>query len=184
VLVPGSYAVVIALILFVLNRRTSANWPAAAPTFVSMALVAVSPGMLLNIPAAVTLGLVTWVLSRAAVLIVTKPPTPSLIASAQELHFDLRDSRSRLRIQHDRLPADRLLSRWRAKPGRLAIPLGEVRFVEVGRILVDDMWTMPNGVKFAMSAGTVLRVAGANQQWLLPMSEEDSQVASENSGST
>ncbi|GAA3065207.1 hypothetical protein GCM10010484_67350 [Actinokineospora globicatena] len=166
----------------VCTSTTPRRWPWAAvlgTSFPAAAMVAVAvvslrdpdrgqpePDRLAIIGEAVGLLAVAWALARVAAYLVTRePPAWMEVAPA-------RRGRARLLVQPDRLVLDRLPAPpVGTNTAHLAIPCERLELVQPGELAHPITWSLPNGSAVDVPAGPVLRVEGAGQRWLVPVTD-------------
>lgn len=164
------------LLGFLVRRTRMAAWPMAVLWVAGWMLIPAvligtvsSDAMLADLAIAVGLYWLSYELARAVVRILSRPVAEDLVESELEIPYSLPGRRIRLRLQRDRLVLDRLTT---DKEGTKRLTMGwpDVREVELLDQPKELSWAA-GPATIEVPAGPVLRIASAEQKWLIPVPE-------------
>ncbi|GAA3459512.1 hypothetical protein ACFFSW_21345 [Saccharothrix longispora] len=168
------------------HRHRTTMWPiwarwAAFPGLFLAVFTCLSIAEKRNAPVALAIGpgliAVSWALSEAVRLVMTRPVTDGLIASRLEIPFRVRGLKARLCVQHDRLVLDSLTSRRKRSRDAIAVPWQALRSIElvdveqetVCRVLVFSGLPEANAREFDVTPGPALHIVGTARELLVPV---------------
>ena len=177
----GSYAAVLlfpcaALLVFLVRRTMFAAWP---KTCLWLAVLVLGPTTLLswviddgedalpNLALGVGIIWLTFELGRLTLWILSRPVARDVALSGLEIPYHVPGAR--LRIQRDGLRLDRL----RAAKGTVhkVIPWRDLRAARLDEVPERTSWQASSATRVDVPAGPVLRISGAGEEWLLPVTE-------------
>lgn len=122
-------------------------------------LIGTAPTLLV---VAVTTALTVGV-ARLGAHLLTRPLGADVAQSQVTIPLPARDGAPELRLRHDRLVL--------ATRPELTLPWPSITLVQAGILTHDTEWVEPRGRTLTLSAGPALRVAGAEQQWVVGVAD-------------
>jgi hypothetical protein len=164
------------LLVFLLRRTMFAVWPR---TCLWVAVLVLGPVTLLSwmtgdkvalLPNLALGGGLIWLtaeLGRLTSWVLSRPVARDVALS--ELEIPYRVPGARLRIQRDGLRLDRLRSG--GNKVHKVIRWGELRQARLDELAAPTSWQASTGTRVEVPAGPVLRISGAGEEWLLPVTE-------------
>ncbi|HEU0088648.1 MAG TPA: hypothetical protein VFQ77_13555, partial [Pseudonocardiaceae bacterium] len=102
--------------------------------------------------------------ARFGAHLLTSPLGADVAGSTLTVPLPSRGSAATLTLRHDRL----MLA---THPYELALPWPSITLVQAGALTHDTQWVQPHGRVVIVPAGPVLQVAGAEQQWMVPVAD-------------
>jgi hypothetical protein len=138
-------------------------------TIIGAAVDAGEGDALPNIALGVGLIWLTYELGRLTLWVLSRPVALDLVHSSLEIPYDVPGSRARLRIRRDHVRLDRL----RAARGsvRRTIRWAELRQARLDEVDEPTTWQASEQTRIDVPAGPVLRIAGGDEEWVLPVTE-------------
>ncbi|MGH3630098.1 MAG: hypothetical protein ACRDRL_21985, partial [Sciscionella sp.] len=128
---------------------------------------------LLFLPAALVPAPLAILAARAAIWVLTRLHTRELVRSQSDIPLRSQDPTLAIWLQHNRLVTVLIHHKWYGSRYRVTVglPWREFRDAQLGETHGGGNWWWPPATAAQLS-GKILRIVGAQQQWLVPVADE------------
>jgi hypothetical protein len=168
----------VVLLVFLLRRSLFPAWPKAclwlglwvlAPATLFGSVLDQGDATMPNLAIGVGILWLSYELGRLTVRVLSRPVARDIALAELDIPYPVPGSRARLRVRRDGVRLDRL------KAARGTVHK-DIRWAELREARVDELdepmsWQAGPRTLVEVPAGPVLRITGANQKWVLPVTE-------------